>query len=91
MHNRDVPTKHEQRRRKQIRHQLRANELDQSLATLPAPQRTLREMLNYVDERLSEGGCDQTLRLTLEFVQCRQIDPVALQSWLADHGGLLRL
>ena len=52
---------------------------------MPADQ--FRELSDDLDEKLSEQGCQDDLRLTTAFLEAQDCDAEAVLSWLEENGG----
>ena len=57
------------------------------LASLPMPADQFRELFDDLDEKLSEQGCQDDLRLTTAFLESQDCDTEAVLSWLEENGG----
>ena len=79
--------KEERERRKQLLRGLKTEERQRAEAELPAPRETLKLLFDWLDERLQEAECDDTLRLTLEFAQSHGLDQERLSEWTEKYGG----
>ena len=55
--------------------------------SLPVPAPIMMAMFGFVESRLAESGCDNTLRYTQEFIRSHNLLEDALVAWLEDHGG----
>ncbi len=59
--------KAERERRKVLLRAVRSEEHERAEQELPALKVTLDSLFDWLDEKLGETNCDDTLRLTLEF------------------------
>jgi len=59
--------KAERERRKVLFRAVRSEERLRAEQELPAPKPILDSLFNWLDEKLGETNCDDSLRLTLEF------------------------
>lgn len=57
------------------------------LSSLPMPADQFRELFDDLDEKLSEQGCQDDLRLTTAFLEAQDCDAEAVLEWLAENGG----
>ena len=57
------------------------------LASLPMSAELFRELFDYLDEKLSEEGCQDDLRLTTAFLESQDCDTEAVLEWLEENGG----
>jgi hypothetical protein len=53
----------------------------------PMPKEILTSFFNYLDQQLTEQGCDDTLRFTKEFAEEHQLAFGAIRVWLSNYGG----
>ncbi len=82
-----MPNKDEKARRKELLHSLRDQERQKTREGLPAPILALKGLFDFLDEQLSEGDCDDTLRLTREYLRRNAMDESLIVPWLEEHGG----
>jgi len=54
---------------------------------LPAPPLVLKQLLDYLDERLSENNCDDTLHFAREFMARNALPEPKIVAWLEENGG----
>ena len=59
-----MPSQEEKQRRKAIQNELRQKTNTEKLVVLPMPKEKLVAFFNYLDNQLTERGCDDTLRFT---------------------------
>jgi len=57
-------------------------------ASLPMPAEMSNQLLESLDERLSEVDCDHTHRFTEEFLAEADVDAEEVVAWLVEHGGV---
>ena len=60
---------------------------EQARAALPLSDRDFEDLFETLDRDLAESGCDHTRRLTVAFLEQREISPEPVLKWLDDHGG----
>jgi len=77
--------KGEKQRRRTILRDLKENERAQFIASLPAPEADLRDLLNYLDS--ADEPCDHSLKRTLGFIRDRGLPEEKIVHWLKEHGG----
>lgn len=82
-----MPSHEEQQRRKGVRSALRQAEREQIKATLHMPLPRMKALFDFIDQKLSESECDDTLRHTIAFLNEHQIPPADVVSWLEQAGG----
>lgn len=77
----------EKARRKELVHAHRDKQRQRVRESFPVPFTALKELFDFLDERLSDAVCDDTLRFTREFMQQNAIDESLVIPWLEDNGG----
>lgn len=83
-----MPDKKEIERRKQIKKELRAKAKIEFETSLPISREKFTQLFDYLDENLSEFGCDDSLKLTCEFLQKNKIQNIVeIKNWLGEKGG----
>jgi len=82
-----MPNKDEIARRKELLHGLRDQKRQRTRDAFPAPIGELKELFDFLDERLSESNCDDTLRFTREFVRQHAMEEDLTIQWLEENGG----
>lgn len=83
-----MPDKNEIERRKQITRALKLQQQQQFEAGLPTTRETFRELFDYLDEQLSQWDCDHSLKMSIHFLQSRQLGNVeVIAEWLRENGG----
>jgi hypothetical protein len=83
-----MPSKQEKERRKQIKAEIRENQNMEFEKSLPMGETKFKQLFDYLDNELSENGCDNTNKLTKQYlinIGQKNIDEVI--KWLAKHGG----
>lgn len=79
--------KAERERRQQLLRAVRTEELLLAEKELPASKSILESLFDYLDEKLGDAGCDNTVRLTLEFAKLNRLDENRLCAWTEKYGG----
>lgn len=79
--------KTEKERRNAIKRQIKNEEKQNILISLPIFVDTINELFDYLDEQIGEIGCDDTLRLTVDFIEENSLPKDSLISWLNENGG----
>jgi hypothetical protein len=77
----------EKQRRRAIAQQLKAAQATSLLANMPLRTGQLKELFNYLDSKLTEGGCDDTLHYTEQFALETNTPFESLKAWLETEGG----
>jgi uncharacterized protein DUF2695 len=54
---------------------------------LPLSDRDFEALFNMLDDRLQDSGCDDTRKLTEEWLRNQSLPLVEVTRWLDDHGG----
>jgi hypothetical protein len=83
-----MPNKTENIKRKKIRDEIKKQEHDDFENNLPIEKEKLKELFDYLDNIFPENGCDNTNKLTRNFLEKagKQNIDVVLE-WLANNGG----
>jgi Protein of unknown function (DUF2695) len=82
-----MSNKEEKARRNDLVHALRDKQTQKVRESFPVPFTALKELFDFLDERLSDADCDDTLRFTREFMQQNGMDECSVISWLEDNRG----
>ena len=64
-----MPSKDEKARRKEIVHAVRDQQRQKTGEGFPVPVLVLKELFDYLDQRLSDDECDDSLGFTREFLR----------------------
>jgi len=76
----------EKESRKVIRSQLKQQEREQFVGSLPADQALFKRLFDYLDEKL-QIGCNHTDKLTRDFLATNCDNTEEIIEWLNKHGG----
>lgn len=80
--------KNEKERRKQIRNELRQKQQEEFEKNLPMIRIFFENLFDYLDDRLGEIDCDDTNKLTVEFLKKNKILNIDdVLNWLVENGG----
>lgn len=80
--------KSEKERRKQIRDELRQKQQEEFQKSLPMDREIFRKLFDHLDNQLEKISCDDTNKLTTDFLQKNKIQNTEnIISWLAENGG----
>ena len=82
-----MPSQEEKQRRKALQNELRQKADTEKLAALPMPKEKLAAFFDYLDQQLTEHGCDDTLRFTKDFATSQNLTFEPIKQWLGDFGG----
>jgi hypothetical protein len=67
--------------------QLSGEELQAFLDTLPAQQHTISELLDYLEDELSESECNHSLQYSMRFIMETKLNFPKITTWLTENGG----
>src|SRR5690242_4262304 len=83
-----MPDQREKEKRKQILSDLREQQRQVFEQSLPMSPTLFNELFGYLDELYEKEGCDDTLKLTEQFLKNTRVSnvPEVLQ-WLQNHDG----
>jgi len=80
--------KNEKARRKQLKNELRNKEQSEFEKNLPMSRELFGSLFNYLDTELSATDCDNTLKLTTNFLQKNHVTNIdTVENWLNENGG----
>ena len=82
-----MASKTERQKRKALLRSMREADHKAKAAKLPLPPEQLKGLFDFVDERLRESACDQSLRHTMLFLETQQLPKESVLKWLRDAGG----
>jgi len=76
-------------RKRQIENleQLSGEELQAFLDSLPAGQETISDLLDNVEDELSETDCNHSLQFSMRYMMENRLNFGKITSWLNDNGG----
>lgn len=80
--------KNEIERRKEIKKVLREKAKLEFENSLPISRKKFTQLFDFIDKKLCENECDDSLKLTTEFLKENKIDNIdIIQNWLQENGG----
>jgi hypothetical protein len=83
-----MPDKSEIERRKQIARELKLKARQGFENSLPMSPENFKGLFDYLDEQLTDNSCDDTLKLSITFLQSLKLDNVQeIIEWLSENGG----
>ena len=83
-----MPDKNEIIRRKQIKKELGEKAKTEFENSLPISRDKFTQLFDFLDEKLGEYDCDNSLKLTNEFLQENKMENVKIiKNWLQENGG----
>ncbi len=76
-------------RKRQIENleQLSGEELQAFLDSLPAQQDTISDLIDYVEDELSESDCNHSLQFAMRYMMENHLNFGKITSWLNENGG----
>nr|WP_315153997.1 DUF2695 domain-containing protein [uncultured Flavobacterium sp.] len=78
----------DKQRRKQIIKELKQKHQDEFEQSLPIDRTLFKKLFDYLDNKLEENGCDDTDKLTIEFLKKNKVDNIqTVRNWLSENGG----
>jgi hypothetical protein len=77
----------EKAKRQAIKQALRQAEHERFRATLPVAPELLRALFDFIDQRLADGECDNTLKYSMLFIAQRELESGRVIAWLESLGG----
>jgi hypothetical protein len=82
-----LTTKDEKRRRRSVSREYKRDEIERSLAACPLSEADLRALIEWVDGRVIEEGCERDLTHARAFIEAGGLPAEASITWLNEHGG----
>jgi hypothetical protein len=79
--------KEEKENRKALQQEGAERERANAEARMPLSKEELKELFDWVDERLQGIDCDNTLSHTLIFLRDRNLTEELIVPWLGEYGG----
>ncbi len=76
-------------RKRQIENleQLSGEELQAFLDSLPAGQQTISELIDHVEDELSQSECNHSLQYSMRYMMGNHLNFGKITSWLNENGG----
>jgi hypothetical protein len=83
-----MPDKNEKERRRQIMDKLRKKADEEFELNIPMSQELFKKLFDYLDKELTDNDCDNTLKLTEQFLTDNKIISAdKIIEWLVENGG----
>ncbi|MBQ0116916.1 MAG: DUF2695 domain-containing protein, partial [Flavobacterium sp.] len=85
-----MPDKNEIERRKQIKKELREKAKLEFENSLPISREKFNQLFDFLDNKLGEYDCDDSLKLTFEFFKEKENETEnisEIENWLKENGG----
>jgi hypothetical protein len=67
--------------------QLSGEELQAFIDSLPAGQDTISDLIDFVEDELSENECNHSLQYSMKYMMDNRLNFPKITSWLNDNGG----
>ncbi len=67
--------------------QMSGDELEGFLDSLPARQETISELIDFVEDELSDTECNHSLQFSMRYMMEKHLNFGKITSWLNDNGG----
>ena len=80
-------SKEDEARRKKIRDELKRMERMGAEAKLPLSKPELKQLFDWVNTKLGDEGCDDTLRHSVSFLEQLAMPRDKVIAWLKEEGG----
>jgi hypothetical protein len=74
-------------RKRELKRAFKEREKESARSAMPLSEEQLNDLLDYLDERLPEVGCDHSLRLTREWAATNAVEARALATSVEHFGG----
>ena len=82
-----MPSKEEKRRRTKLIEAMVAKDTTEAIAKMPISFKDLSALFDHLDTTVGNSGCDHTLKATIAFLQCEQLEVEPIIPWLGEYGG----
>ncbi|MBM7417525.1 MULTISPECIES: DUF2695 domain-containing protein [Chryseobacterium] len=83
-----MPDKIEKARRKQIKRELQEKARIKFEQSLPTSRELFQNLFDFLDEVLEKNTCDDSLKLTKQFLESQNIqNREEVENWLKENGG----
>lgn len=83
-----MPDKTEKARRKQIQRELQEKARIKFEQSLPTSRELFQNLFDFLDEVLEKNTCDDSLKLTKQFLDSQNIqNREEVENWLKENGG----
>ncbi|UFH33460.1 DUF2695 domain-containing protein [Chryseobacterium sp. C-71] len=83
-----MPDKTEKESRRQIHRELQEKTKIEFEKSLPISKELFQTLFDFLDEKLEENDCDDSFKLTKQFLETNHImNNEEIESWLQENGG----
>lgn len=81
-----MASKEEKNRNKELKQQVRDAEREKLRSSLPCAPENISQLFEFLDSKIEECGCRDTLENTLQFIQSKSLPEQEIVKWLNDSG-----
>lgn len=83
-----MPDKNEKERRRQIHRELQEKAKIEFEKSPPVSREIFQNLFDFLDEKLEEHDCDDSLKLSKQFLETNHITNIEeITNWLKENGG----
>jgi hypothetical protein len=82
-----VTTREEKKHHKALRQKIAMQQRAEAEAKMPISKPGLKCLFDYLDEKLAEDGCNESLRITTKFLTERNLPEQSIIAWLGEYDG----
>ena len=75
------------KRRKELLAQFKKKETEKLLSGLEVDVERIKELMNHLDDHLSQNGCDHTLNKSQAFLEANNLPIESTLNWFRENGG----
>lgn len=78
----------EKQRKKQLIKEFKQKQIEEFEQSLPMERKLFENLFDYLDNKFEENDCDDTNKMTTEFLKKNKIENIQLiLNWLSENGG----
>ena len=82
-----MASKNEKLKIKQLLNEVKAKIQEDKVRDMPISFQNLANLLNHLDEELGTKSCDDTLIMTINYLQSKNFNDEEIVPWLHEYGG----
>ena len=82
-----MPSKEEKRRRAKLVEAIAQEETAKAIERMPVTFNDLAGLFDYLDEQLVIEGCNHTPKMTIKYLESRNLKADYILPWLEEYGG----
>ncbi len=82
-----MPSKAEKKRRAALVQAIVDKDTKEAIAAMPISFHDLKDLFDYLDIQLEESGCNHSPKITIGFLESRQLKTEIILNWLQKQGG----